>query len=105
MNRQLRWLAGLALLVLVLSASKAAAQVIAGGAYNPWTGRASSGAAGYNPYTGRVVRQGATYNPWTGGYSAGRQWYNPYTGRSGGSGSFYNPWTGRAGAGVYRRRW
>jgi hypothetical protein len=118
-NQHLRWLAGLALLVLALSASKVAAQFVYGAGYNAWTGRYGYGAAAYNPWTGNYgygaaafnpwmgggVRQGAMYNPWTGGYAVGRQWYNPWTGSSGGAGSFYNPWTGQWGTGFYRRGW
>jgi hypothetical protein len=78
-------------------------QVVAGGYYNPYTGRGGAAATAYNPYTGARAGGVATYNPYTGYTSGGGYAYNPMTGNGVAGRATYNPYTGN-GSYAYSRQ-
>src|SRR5690242_15903234 len=93
----LRAFGGLAVLLTLIVAGGARAQVVTTPAYNPYTGYGGREATAYNPYTGtRGVGQ-KSYNPYTGTRDQSRSYYNPYTGASANVQRAYNPYTGRYG--------
>jgi hypothetical protein len=97
MNTIQKRLGGLVVLLALMTAGAAQAQVVTAPADNPYTGYGGRVAEGYNPYTGsRGVGQNS-YNPYTGTRAQSRSYYNPYTGASANVQRAYNPYTGRYG--------
>jgi hypothetical protein len=105
MSITLKKLGGLAVLLGLLYAGSAQAQVAAGAAgYNPYTGYGGREGAAYNPYTGTRAAGQTAYNPYTGTRAQSRTAYNPYTGASANVQRAYNPYTGRYGVHYSYRR-
>jgi len=103
MPTTLRRMDGLAILLGLLYAGSAQAQVVGGvRGYNPYTGAGGRAGAAYNPYTGTRAAGRTGYNPYTGTVGQSRTAYNPYTGRSATVQRAYNPYTGNTG---YRYRY
>jgi len=98
------------IVVLVLTAAglcahgRAEAQVLGGGAYNPYTGNYAQKSA-YNAYTGRYFGGRTYYNPYTNRYQSGPSAYNPWTGNYGYRYPYGNRYPFQFSPGYYYRGW